>query len=395
MLEVRYVPLLVAASIAVAVMASFTCLRLTSGLATVGPHGRKVRISQAAFALGGGIWSMHFVGMLAVDVPVAIFYDPLRTMGSMLIAILITGCALMSLHFGARTRTRIVFAGVMTGMGIVSMHYLGMSAISGNCVISYNSGGVLLAIAIAIASSILAMELAYRKRSLVATICGAVVLGLSISAMHYSAMLFTTFSLASDVSMTATQAIPSNTLALIVALSAFVICGLFLLTALPGDKADTPVTEAAGVRPDRREALRAEIRQERNAEAALSKAFDVPNATRARQSFGSPRIPYERDKTLRFLAAHTILFVQADGHYSRIANDEEEFFCPWSISRVEKSLDPGSFIRTHRSYLVNKECIKGFRREGDKGVCILGNDEKTEVPVSRGRLPEIQELLGI
>ena len=96
--------------------------------------------------MGGGIWSMHFVGMLSVEMSIPIFYDPLRTMGSALIAVLLTGSALMSLHFGTRTRTRIAFAGIITGAGIVSMHYLGMSAISGNCLVSYNSAGVLLAI---------------------------------------------------------------------------------------------------------------------------------------------------------------------------------------------------------------------------------------------------------
>ena len=116
MLEVHYVPSLVIASIAVAIMASFTSLRLTSGLAALGVHQRKVRISIAAFALGGGIWSMHFIGMLAVNLPIQIGYDPLRTLGSALIAILATGSALLFLHFGVRTRTRIVLAGVLTGL---------------------------------------------------------------------------------------------------------------------------------------------------------------------------------------------------------------------------------------------------------------------------------------
>ena len=378
MLEVHYVPSLVIASIAVAIMASFTSLRLTSGLGVLDARRRKVRVSQAAFALGGGIWSMHFVGMLSVEMSIPIFYDPLRTMGSALIAVLLTGSALMSLHFGTRTRTRIAFAGIITGAGIVSMHYLGMSAISGNCLVSYNSAGVLLAIGIAMASSILAMELAYRKRSLVATVGGSMALGLSISAMHYSAMMFTAFSVAPATAVSSNQAVSSNSLALIVAVAAFVICGLFLLSAVPGEVAAPDADQQRSPAP-----------RGRAAAAPYSKAFDGSVAT----SPQTARIPYERDKTLRFLAAPSILFVQADGHYSRIANGEDEFFCPWSISRVEKSLDPESFIRTHRSYLVNKHHINGFRRQGDKGVCIVGEDR--EVPVSRGRVSEIQQMLGL
>lgn len=394
MLEIYYVPSLVAASIAVAIMASFTSLRLTSGLATLGANQRKVRISIAAFALGGGIWSMHFVGMLSVEVAVPIFYDPLRTLGSALIAILLTGSALMSLHFGTRTPTRIVFAGIITGAGIVSMHYLGMSAISGNCIVTYNSGGVLLAIAIAMASCILAMELAYRKRSLLATICGSVVLGLSISAMHYSAMVFTTFSLAGEVSIVATQAMSSANLAMLVAVAAFAICGLFLLMAVPGETLETIQDHPVSPQPGQTQAMRHAARRGRNASATLSKAFDGPKSLVSETADQAVRIPYERDKTLRFLPAHAIMFVQADGHYTRIANAEDEYFCPWSISRVEQSLASENFIRTHRSYLVNKNHINGFRRQGDKAVCIVGKGQETEIPVSRGRISEFQQVLG-
>ncbi|MDP9138861.1 MAG: hypothetical protein M3N38_11920 [Pseudomonadota bacterium] len=80
MLRVAYDPLLVIASVFVAVMAAFTGLRLTSGLELQGPRERKRSIAQAAVALGGGIWSMHFVGMLAVTFPIAIGYAALATL---------------------------------------------------------------------------------------------------------------------------------------------------------------------------------------------------------------------------------------------------------------------------------------------------------------------------
>ena len=382
-------------------MAAFTSLRLTSGLAVLDAHRRKVRVSQAAFALGGGIWSMHFVGMLSVSVGVPLYYDPLPTLGSALIAVLLTGSALMSLHFGRRTETRIVFAGCITGAGIVSMHYLGMSAISGDCIVSYDSGGVMLATGIAIASCILAMHLAYGKRSLATIIIGSVVLGLSIAAMHYSAMLFTSFSRAATVTITAGEAMSSNNLAMIVALSAFVICGIFLLVVVPGDrKAEIEAAQAGTMAEEGPPAAAVSVRQAPL--APLSRASEKLSTARqesARQDKSQPspeggvRIPYERDKTLRYLPAQSILFVQADGHYCRIANETENLFCPWSISRVEKSLASEDFVRTHRSYLVNRRYINGFKRLGDKGVCIVGTGEEKEVPVARGRIPEIQQLL--
>ena len=88
MLTVTYDPAMVAASLMIAIMASFTGLRLASGLSRLSLAVRKQEIAKAAIALGGGIWSMHFVGMLAVQLPVRIFYDALPTLGSVLVAIL-------------------------------------------------------------------------------------------------------------------------------------------------------------------------------------------------------------------------------------------------------------------------------------------------------------------
>ncbi len=76
-------------------------------------------------------------------------------------------------------------------------------------------------------------------------------------------------------------------------------------------------------------------------------------------------------------------------------NGEGEHFCPWSISRVEKAVAEKRFLRTHRSHLVNLVKVAGFRREGDKGICLLSDPEETEVPVSRSKLPDVQKALGL
>ena len=131
MLVVNYNPALVVAAILVAVMASFTGLRLASGLSQLAPARRKGHVVMAAVALGGGIWSTHFVAMLALRLPVPVFYDALTTLVSALIAILLTGGALLLLHFGRRTTRRVVGAGVLMGAGIVTMHYTGMAGIEG------------------------------------------------------------------------------------------------------------------------------------------------------------------------------------------------------------------------------------------------------------------------
>ena len=230
---VTYDPLMVTASILVAILASFTGLRLASGLRFLDTPRRKSQIVKAAIALGGGIWSMHFVGMLAVQLPVSINYDALYTLGSVLIAILFTGLSFYLIHFGVRSYARIIGAGVLTGLGIVCMHYVGMAAIKGNCIVSYAPAGIALSTTISVLSSIGAFTLAYRKRTLLQLVLGGVVLGITISGKHYSAMIYTRFLPVQDLIEIAAPLISDDYLALFVAVAAFLICGLFLITAFP------------------------------------------------------------------------------------------------------------------------------------------------------------------
>ena len=386
--------MLVMASLGVAVMAAFTSLRLTSNLRQFSAPRRKARVVQAAFALGSGIWSMHFVGMLAVELPITIAYHPLPTLISALIAVLVTGAALLSLHFGQRSGRRIVIAGTVTGLGIVSMHYAGMSAISANCIVTYSPVGVAVAVGLGIAASIAAMSLAYGTRSLAATISGSVVLGLAISAMHYSAMYFTMFNVAAGVTAIPTPYLSTDNLALLVALSSFVICGLFLLSAVPGDETAEPAAaDTAAVAPAEVPASQEQQPDvPRTASVSLSRAAPGRDGDAVEQP---TRIPYERDKTIRFLSPGAILAARADGHYTQLLNGEEELFCPWSISRLEEVLEQGEFVRTHRSFIVNRSHINGFRRNGDKAFCLLGDGEDLEIPVSRSRVGELRELLDL
>lgn len=375
-LEVAYSPLLVCGSLAVAIMAAFTALRLTSNLRDLDAAARKVRVTQGALALGIGIWSMHFTGMLAIELPITISYDPVRTLASALIAVLVVGVALLSLHFGIRSRSRIYIAGTLTGFGIVGMHYLGMSAISANCLVSYSPYGIVLAVGIGIASSIAAIELAYGNRSLLSTVAGATVLGLAISAMHYSAMYFTVFSIGAKFSPVSSSVLDNERLALVVVLSSFVLSGLFLLMAVP--------TENKAAKNSRTATKTAE-----------GNSDGIPATEHVAEATEQVKIPYEQNKVQRTMPAKTIHIIKADGHYTRINNGGEDLFCPWSISRIEKSLNPSDFMRTHRSFIVNKHLITGFRRDGDKAYCLVGNNQEIEIPISRSRISALREFLQL
>lgn len=416
MLAVTYDPVLVVTSILVAIMASFTALRLTTGLNALEPAARKPVIAQAAIALGGGIWSMHFVGMLAVELPIGITYEALPTLLSALLAILVTGIGLMLLHFGTRTKARILLAGSVAGLGIVGMHYLGMQAIRGNCTIHYASAGVVLASLISVSTSTAAFYFAYSRRTLKMSAIGGVMFGLSISAMHYSAMIFTVFRSEEGLAVLNQPTLSSGILALIVSLAAFLICGLFLLNLVPSTPANVaaadlqqdeiasqsettdavlqaPVPGTENNSSPASVATTAAAAQRSGRDVALSKAFqdhdEGETGTRPK------RIPYERENTIRFFTASHIWAVQADGHYARVINHDGEHFCPWPLSKIEEVLASASFLRTHRSYLVNLDHVAGFKKDGDKGFCLFGSEKTTEVPVSRSQMGTVRKALDL
>jgi NO-binding membrane sensor protein with MHYT domain len=366
MLVVHYDPLLVIAAVLVAVMASFTGLRLASGLSQLDHAGRKRQIAMAAVALGGGIWSTHFVAMLALRLPVAVFYDALTTLISALIAILLTGAALLLLHFGRRTTRRVAGAGVLMGAGIVTMHYTGMAGIEG-CGTVFEAPGYVISSLLAIGLSVAALRLAYGRRTLRTLILGAGAYGGGIVAMHFSAMYWTGFVRLDALALT-TPVISNDYLALIVALATFMLCGAFLLSTVtaPGSGSGAPSRHP----------------MTRGPEPALARR--------------PARLPYERDGKTFFVAAAEILAARAEGHYTTLFRGDEELFCPWPISRLDEELGAAPFLRTHRSYIVNLDFVRGFERRKDQGVCLFDLSAAIrEVPVSRANLAQTRALLRL
>jgi NO-binding membrane sensor protein with MHYT domain len=379
-----YDPMLVAASVLVAIMASFTGLRLAGDLSALPAPARRIRISEAACALGGGIWSMHFVGMLALRLPVSISYDALNTLSSVLVSILITGLGLSFVHMGERRLWRTAVSGTLIGLGIVTMHYIGMRAIGGNCLVEYGPAGIFLSSGIAILSSIAVVQIAYRRRTLLQLSLAAVLLGITISSMHYTAMAFTRFIPVSELVGLAQPMIQDGYLALIVALAAFVVCGLFLLTALPLPTAGW-IAAPAG--------------------APIAAAFSAPEPRAAVPQPSAPRpmpealeklrLPYEQGGLTFFVEATRVTAIQAEGHYTRLYEGQESHFCPWSISKVEELVAGRNFLRTHRSFLVNLEHARAFQRKHDKVFLVVPGPEDSLVPVSRGHVPEVRKALGL
>ncbi|WP_424967778.1 MHYT domain-containing protein [Dinoroseobacter sp. S375] len=377
MLEVSHNEWLVVASLAVALMAGFTGLSLTKGASALHAGPRKTRVAMAAVALGGGIWAMHFVAMLGLQLPILFYYDPLITLISALVAILIVGVALLILHFLPRSRQTITLAGVCVGLGIPVMHYIGMSGMR-LCQPDYTLLGLLEAGAASILLGVAAIWIAYGERTYRNILLGTLFFGLAVFAVHFVAMYGTSFT-AIEGADAAGPLISNATLALIVAVIAFVICGAFLLssvTLLPAVEAQQRAAEAQTDDPD---------------PAPEPDALPDPELTPQIKS-----VPYELDGKTFFIDSGDVTAIRAEGHYTILYRGTQKLFCPWSISDAEARLPRGHFVRAHRSYLVNPAHVTGFERKKDNGVVFFDAAGALEkVPVSRSRLQDVRLALGL
>src|SRR6202167_4849848 len=190
---------LVGLSIVVAMLVSYTALRLASRVAANEGHGARVWLGIGATAMGIGIWSMHFIGMLAFSLPIMLAYDIPLTLASLAVAIVTSGFALTITSGQRLTIPRLGLGALAMGAGISTMHYMGMGAIAIEPGISYDSLLVAISILIAVSASFVALWLFFRLREghslhqQLMRIAAAVVMGLAISGMHYTAMAASRF----------------------------------------------------------------------------------------------------------------------------------------------------------------------------------------------------------
>jgi PAS domain S-box-containing protein len=188
-----YDPYLVALSISVACLASYTALDLGGRISGSRRWAQLAWLATAATAMGGGIWSMHFIGMLAFLMPMPVTYDLGLTLLSLVVAVGVTGFGFFMI--GTRRVTELGFAlsGIVMGIGIVSMHYTGMAAMRMPADVRYDPILVALSVLIAIGASIVALWLAFRTTMNWQRLLSAIVMGSAISGMHYTGMAAATF----------------------------------------------------------------------------------------------------------------------------------------------------------------------------------------------------------
>jgi NO-binding membrane sensor protein with MHYT domain len=389
-------PYLVALSVVIAILGGYTGFGLAARIRGAPGVSRRLLLAGAAAFLAVGIWTMHFVGMLAAPLPADTVYLVLPTIISFLICALVVGISLFFVSIGEPSLRLVASSAVLLGAGIVSMHYVGIHGLAGNFAIAHDTPMILLSVLIAIVTAYGGLRVFLARQDGVRLIVSAVAFGVAVSGMHYTAMHGMHFVPLSGAShhQAGGLAASQQILSLVVTLLCFVIAAGFLLSLVPDPRRQTA---AAATEP----VPEADI-------ASLDAAFRGPAVASPRLTsaplggLGQPpraapvvRLPIEGADGTHFIDTADIRSVRADAHYTRVHDGTRERMCPWSISEAEAQLDPGLFVRVHRSHIVAIPHVSFVRKEGDGAVIELDGPSPHRVPVSRAKIAEVKARLGL
>jgi NO-binding membrane sensor protein with MHYT domain/signal transduction histidine kinase len=227
---------IVALSVLIAMFASYAALDLAGRVTAAGGWTRAVWLLGGAGAMGIGIWSMHYIGMLACRLPVPVAYHWPTVLLSLFPAIL---ASVIALYVVSRQKMGAfqAFAGsVLMGAGISSMHYIGMAAMRLPATLQYDTFLVVLSVVFAVLISLVALWITFHFRDEKAEIgwrktAGAVLMGAGIASMHYIGMAAASFT-PSGISADLSRAVSISTLGTAgIAAATLIVLGLALLTA--------------------------------------------------------------------------------------------------------------------------------------------------------------------
>jgi len=232
-----YDPVLVLVSVLVAIFASYTALNLAERVSRSEGAVARRWVAGGAFAMGTGIWSMHFLGMLAFRLPIPMGYDLGITLLSWVLPIAVSAVALWQLGGRVPTARSLAVSAITLALGIIAMHYVGMAAMRMDPAIDYDARWVAASVLIAMAASVTALWLgfklraaeltaAWRRRALAATVMGFAIVG-----MHYTAMQAASFP-AGSVCRAATDSFSLTGLAALVVFGTLGILAVTLLTTI-------------------------------------------------------------------------------------------------------------------------------------------------------------------
>ncbi|MFE9921422.1 MHYT domain-containing protein [Streptomyces sp. NPDC005774] len=146
-------------------------------------------LALGSAAIGSGIWTMHFIAMMGFTIEsTPIHYDRLMTFASLAVAVVMVGIGIFIVGYRGATGTALFTGGTITGLGIASMHYLGMASMSLDGQLEYNTFTVAASVAIAMAAATAALWAAAQAKGFLWSVGASVVMGLAVTGMHYTGM---------------------------------------------------------------------------------------------------------------------------------------------------------------------------------------------------------------
>ncbi|MBB6250735.1 hybrid sensor histidine kinase/response regulator [Nitrospirillum iridis] len=260
-------PWLVLLSCVTAVFASFVALNMAERMTGSVGRSRLAWQMGAASALGGGIWAMHFIGMLALRVAVPIAWEPGLTLASLITAVAFVAAGLEAVRHGRGSVTRFALAGTVVGLGIAAMHYTGMAAMEAPGRIAYRPGLFALSVLIAMAAATVALMLSVSLKQGWHRALAALVMGIAICGMHYTGMAATVLTL--DPLTPAPTDVDREPLAIIVAGATYGLLMLALVAALADRRLNAAAEREAQRLKSINRALEVEVDERRRAEEEL------------------------------------------------------------------------------------------------------------------------------
>jgi NO-binding membrane sensor protein with MHYT domain len=401
-MPVTYETWLVLLSIVMAIQGAYVGLSLAAQIGEATGTRRRLLLASSTVSLAVAIWTMHFVGMLAVRQPFQVDYLVFPTLLSFLVCAIVVGGAVYATSSGPLTVLRLTLSSCLMGGGIFAMHYIGMNALDASTYMIHDPIHVAASMAIAIAASGLALWLATGRGGRPPLVLSSAAFGVAVSGMHYTAMAGVTLYPFVTASSGA-PALSTDILAIVVAVVAFCISGIFLLLLLPDSARAAPQSVAV----PGGESMPRTVPEIAAAPSAMPAAADADsNPEFGRGTYaplggvgGPPRrfarhLPIERDGGTHFLAVEQVVAVHANAHYTYVFDGNDKLFCPLAIGDVESRLDNSRFVRVHRSHIVNIDRVVGYKRSGDNELVEMAGVDHYLVPVSRSRIGPLKSRVA-
>jgi len=275
-----YDPNLVVTSVIIAILAAYVALSISGRiLASKTGRSRWAWASAGAIVMGGGIWAMHFIGMLAFSLPCGVGYSLTGTILSIIPGVLASGVALSLISRQERPGLARLFIGaVLMGAGIGAMHYSGMAAMQPEALLRYDPFWAAISVLTAVALALVSLSIRFHfhrsnSSSIPATLIAAAVMGCAVAGMHYTAMRASLFFPLHSI-LKLQMALAPTTLAVVITIFTVLIASIALVASFAGRQAELALN------------LRAEIAERERGEQELIQArHQAEAASRAKSEF--------------------------------------------------------------------------------------------------------------